>query len=375
MGACQTKQTRKAITNGFYLIVSLSVIILLLGLIFNRHLFSLIHVSDELLPGVMTYSSIIFIGAVFSAIYNYESALLRAYGNSMGPLLFLILSAILNVFGDLFFVLVLHMGISGVALATILSQLICCVLCFIYMKRKMDILTFEKEDYQLDRVYILEHVKVGMPMAFFQSLLSVSFLVMQSALNTLGSQEVAAYTAAYKMDSMMMSILSGFGTAISTFTALNDGNRSFDRIKQGAKDTLKITISLSLIVAVLAHFLAPQFMSLFVNSQETEVIALGVQYISFTSLCYFILGINFIVRFVLTGLGQSSIPLGVGILEIIVRCLGTYFLIYPLGFQGMTYINPLCWGTSTLLIVLIYPYLFKRAMRPTTMKPSNEISA
>lgn len=372
MGACQTKQTRKAITNGFYLIVSLSVIILLLGLIFNRHLFSLIHVSDELLLGVMTYSSIIFIGAVFSAIYNYESARLS---KSMGPLLFLILSAILNVFGDLFFVLVLHMGIAGVALATILSQLICCVLCFIYMKRKMDILTFEKEDYQLDRAYILEHVKVGMPMAFFQSLLSVSFLVVQSALNTLGSQEVAAYTDAYKMDSMMMSILSGFGTAISTFTALNDGNRSFDRIKQGAKDTLKITISLSLIVAVLAHFLAPQFMSLFVNSQETEVIALGVQYISFTSLCYFILGINFIVRFVLTGLGQSSIPLGVGILEIIVRCLGTYFLIYPLGFQGMTYINPLCWGTSTLLIVLIYPYLFKRAMCPTTMKLSNEISA
>ena len=372
MGACQTKQTSKAITNGFYLIVSLSVIILLLGLIFNRHLFSLIHVSDELLPGVMTYSSIIFIGAVFSAIYNYESARLS---NSMGPLLFLNLSAILNVFGDLFFVLVLHMGIAGVALATILSQLICCVLCFIYMKRKMDILTFEKEDYQLDRAYILEHVKVGMPMAFFQSLLSVSFLVVQSALNTLGSQEVAAYTAAYKMDSMMMSILSDFGTAISTFTALNDGNRYFDCIKQGAKDTLKITISLSLIVAVLAHFLAPQFMSLFVNSQETEVIALGVQYISFTSLCYFILGINFIVRFVLTGLGQSSIPLGVGILEIIVRCLGTYFLIYPLGFQGMTYINPLCWGTSTLLIVLIYPYLFKRAMRPTTMKPSNEISA
>lgn len=147
IGALQTKKTRKAITNGFYLIVSLSVIILLLGLIFNRHLVSLIHVSDELLPGAMTYSSIIFIGAVFLAIYNYESALLRAYGNSMGPLLFLILSAILNVFGDLFFVLVLHMGIAGVALATILSQLICCVLCFIYMKRKMDILTFEKEDY------------------------------------------------------------------------------------------------------------------------------------------------------------------------------------------------------------------------------------
>ena len=83
-------------------------------------------------------------------------------------------------------------------------------------------------------------------------------------------------------------------------------------------------------------------MTLFVNKNELHIISLGVQYISFTSFCYFILGINFIVRFVLTGVGESSVPLGVGILEIIVRCLGTYFLVYPLGFQGMIYINPLC---------------------------------
>lgn len=372
IGAGNKKGTTKAVTNGFYLIIVLGIIILISGLMFNRSLFNLIHVSEELLPGAMTYSSIIFMGAIFSAIYNYESALLRAHGNSIVPLMFLILSAVLNIVLDLFFVLVLHMGIAGVALSTILAQLICCILCFLYMERKMDILHLEKSDYIFDITYIKEHIRVGMPMAFFQSLLSVSFLVVQSALNTLGSNEVAAYTAAYKMDSMMMSILSGFGTAISTFTALNYGNRSFERIKQGARDTLKITITLSIIVAVMAHFFSSQFMSLFVNEQETEVIGLGIQYISFTSLCYFILGINFIVRFVLTGLGQSFVPLSVGILEIIVRCLGTYFLIYPLGFQGMIYINPLCWGTSTLLIVLVYPFLFKRAMGKSVFRSSAE---
>lgn len=361
VGANDKTSTKTAITNGFYLILLLSLLIMILGLRFNKNLFALIHVSQELLPGAITYSSIIFIGAVFAAAYNYESAILRAHGNSVIPLLFLILSAILNIVLDLFFVIICHMGVAGVAYATIIVELICCLLCYMYMKKKLDILEFEKKDYYFDLQCIKEHIKVGMPMAFFQSLLSVSFLVVQSALNTLGNDEVAAYTAAYKMDSMMMQILSGFGTAISTFTAQNYGHRAYNRIRSGAKDTLKITVLLSLIVAVFAQFFGKEFMSLFVQNSENHVISLGIQYISCTSLCYFILGINFVVRFVLTGVGESSVPLGVGILEIIVRCLGTYFLIYPLGFQGMIYVNPLCWLTSTFFIICFYPYLLKKA--------------
>ena len=363
VGASHQKDTKKAITNGLYLMVFFGLLIMVLGLLFNRSLFTLINVSSDLMPGAITYSTIIFIGALFAAMYNYESAILRAHGNSIIPLVFLILSAILNVVLDLFFVIVCHMGIAGVALATILSQLICCILCFVYMKKNLAILHFNSEDLTFNPAQIKEHLKVGMPMAFFQSLLFVSFLVVQSALNTLGSKEVAAYTAAYKMDSMMMKILSGFGTSISTFAAQNYGNQAFDRIKKGARDTLKITITLSLIVALFAHFFGSQFMTLFVNSNETQIIALGEQYISFTSCWYFVLGINFIVRFVLTGVGQSTVPLGVGILEIIVRCLGTVFLIYPLGFQGMIYINPLCWITSTFLVVIFYPYLLNRSIK------------
>lgn len=210
---------------------------------------------------------------------------------------------------------------------------------------------------------VKEHIKIGMPMAFFQSLLSISFLVVQSALNSLGALEVAAYTAAYKMDSLMMHVLSAFGTSISTFTAQNYGKKAFERTRIGAKQTLKITLSLSIIVAVLAYFYSEQFMLLFVDGQEHEVIALGKQYISFTSRCYWILGINFIVRFVLTGVGQASVSLGVGILEILVRCFSTVFLIYPQGFQGMIYSNPLCWLTSTFLIVCCYPYLITKTFK------------
>ena len=130
---------------------------MILGLLFNQFLFKLINVSSDLMPGAITYSTIIFIGAVFAAVYNYESAVLRAYGNSIVPLLFLILSAALNIILDLFFVLVLHLGIAGVALATIISQFLCCIVCYKYMKSKLDILHFEKSDYQFQLHYMKEH--------------------------------------------------------------------------------------------------------------------------------------------------------------------------------------------------------------------------
>lgn len=239
VGANDKTSTKKAITNGFYLIIILSLLIMILGLRFNKNLFALIHLSQELLPGTITYSSIIFIGAIFAAVYNYESAILRAHGNSVIPLLFLILSAILNVVLDLFFVIICHMGIAGVAYATIIAELICCLLCYMYMKKKLDILDFEKKRLLFWLTMYKRAYQSRYAYGLFQSLLSISFLVVQSALNTLGSDEVAAYTAAYKMDSMMMQILSGFGTAISTFTAQNYGHKAYNRIRKGAKETLK----------------------------------------------------------------------------------------------------------------------------------------
>lgn len=116
--------------------------------------------------------------------------------------MFLIFSAVLNIILDLFFVLVCNLEITGVSLATIIAELVCCILCYIYIKGKLEVLSFEKDDY----TFRFDYIKVGMPMAFFQSLLAMSFLVVQSALNTLGSQEVAAY----KMDSLMMQILATF---------------------------------------------------------------------------------------------------------------------------------------------------------------------
>ena len=161
------------------------------------------------------------------------------------------------------------------------------------MKKRLDLFSFNKEDFKIDFICIKENLKVGVPMAFFQSLLAISFLIVQSALNSLGSQEVAAYTAAYKMDSLMMQMLSGFGTAMSTYTAQNYGQHAFERIKEGSKSMLVITITLSIVVTIMAHLFNKQFMMLFVSKKEIEVIHLGMNYISFTSWFYFVLYCSF----------------------------------------------------------------------------------
>lgn len=161
------------------------------------------------------------------------------------------------------------------------------------MKKRLDLFSFNKEDFKIDFICIKENLKVGLPMAFFQSLLAISFLIVQSALNSLGSQEVAAYTAAYKMDSLMMQMLAGFGTAMSTYTAQNYGQHAFERIKEGSKSMLVITITLSIVVTIMAHLFNKQFMMLFVSKKEIEVIHLGMNYISFTSWFYFVLYCSF----------------------------------------------------------------------------------
>lgn len=360
-GAGAKKLTRKSIINGLYLTIAISIIITVLGLLLNRALFELINTAEDIIDGALVYSSILFIGAITTAIYNYEVAVLRAFGNSFIPLVFLIISSVLNVVLDIFFVVSLGLGIAWVGIATVLAQFISCILCYFYMRKSFDVLTFEKDDYKLDMSLIKEQIRVGMPMAFFQSLLSISFLFVQSALNTLGNNEVAAYTAAYKMDTLMLQILSAFGTSISTFTAQNYGSNDFDRVKQGAKSCLKITITISIITALIVYFFGETFMILFVGKDESEVIRLGIQYVRFTSCFYIILGVNFVIRFVLTGVGQAIVPLGVGILEVFIRALAAYYLIYPLGFTGMTYTNPLCWGVSTLLIALTYPTLLNKS--------------
>lgn len=362
-GAGDEKNIRKAIANGIILISGLSVLIMVVGIVSCRALFGLINTPQNLIDGAVLYTVIMFAGTAAAAAYNYEAAVLRAFGNSMVPLFFLVLTSVLNVALDLVFVLAFDMGIAGVAVATVLSELISAILCIRYMMKEVSYVRFEIADWKMDRKILTEHLHTGIPMAFFSSLLAVSFLVLQAALNSLGSSDMAAYTAASKMDTLVYQILGAFGTAISTFAAQNYGKGELQRVRDGVRKSLGLTILISVVMTVFVFLLGRFFMQIFVDGSEKEIIDSGIMYMRITSLFYIILGVNFIVRFALTGVGKTIIPMAVGISEILTRAAVTYLLVYRIGFLGMTFASPACWFTSTLMCVICYKPMMRSAFR------------
>lgn len=360
-GAGDETQARRSIANGLYIMLVLTVGITLLGVLFCRGLFHLIRTPEELMDGAVLYAAITFAGTAAAVLYNVEASILRAFGNSIVPLLFLVVASLLNIALDLLFVLTFSWGIAGVAAATVLSQFVSALLCLIYMKKKILQVHLQRADWTLDRTLILRHLKTGIPMAFFQSLLAVSFLILQSALNSLGSADMAAYTAASKMDTLVYQILGAFGTTVSTFVAQNYGKGEIDRIREGVKKSLQMTIAISLGLTVFVYCFGQFFMELFVAPGETAILASGLRYMRTTSVFYFILGINFVVRFALIGVGQAMIPMAVGVSEILTRAAVSFLLVYRIGFTGMTFASPACWFTSTALCLVCYAPSMKKA--------------
>lgn len=360
-GSGDAVKTRKSIANGIVILSLITVLVTVLGMACSRSLFAWINTPEELIDGAMLYTVITFAGTASAAAYNYEAGVLRALGNSVIPLVFLVVTSVLNVVLDLLFVLSFGMGIAGVAIATVLSQTISAILCLIYMKNKLPMVQLQRADWKLDWAIVGQHLRTGLPMAFFSSLLAVSFLVLQSALNSLGSNDMAAYTAASKMDTLVYQILGAFGTAISTFAAQNYGKGEMERVREGVRKSLRLTVLISIGLTVFVFLFGRFFMMLFISSEEAKIMESGLLYMRVTSVFYIILGVNFIVRFALTGVGKTAIPMMVGISEVLTRAVVTYLLVYRIGFLGMTVASPACWFTSTLLCVLCYKPMMRSA--------------
>lgn len=360
-GAGNRVLARRAIANGLYMMAVLTVSVTMVGMLCCRWLFRLIHTPEELVDGAVLYAAILFGGTAALALYNYEASVLRAFGSSLVPLLFLIMASLMNIALDLIFVMVVRMGIAGVAAATVLSQLVSAILCLLYMRKRVPEIHMTHRDWMPDRTLMTQHLKTGIPMAFFQSLLAVSFLILQSALNTLGSADMAAYTAASKMDTLVYQILGAFGTAVSTFVAQNYGKGEMGRIREGMMKSLQMTLTVSIALTAFVYLFGQWFMTLFVAPQESRILASGLRYMRTTSLFFVILGVNYVIRFALIGVGETIIPMAVGISEIATRAAVTFLLVRHIGFTGMTFASPACWLTSTGLCLACAPFMMNKA--------------
>ncbi|MFV0361959.1 MAG: MATE family efflux transporter [Suipraeoptans sp.] len=363
LGANEENKVRKSIAIGLILSLSVSLIFSGLGIVSVRPLYSLLQTPNDILDGTIQYSIIMFIGAPVTLLYNYVSAILRAFGDSKTPTIGLLIATVLNILLDLTFVILFGWGIKGVAVATLISQMISGVICGFYALKHIPMMRTKKDDFTWNAEIVSEQLKVGIPMAFHQSVLAIGSLFMQAVLNTLGSMTIAAYTLAVRIDVILYAGLSAFGTTVTTFTAQNYGAGRLDRIKKAVRFTSKVTVCICLFFVLALLAFSPQIMKIFIGNNEVEVIRLGVMYVRINSLFYPLLGIMFVILHAQQGLGRPGIAMCSSLVELAIRPVAALVLAQQFGFAGFRFANAIAWSCSFTMLVVSYAIIMRKLER------------
>lgn len=353
-GAKKLKEMKTAISTALLSILGFSIFLSILGLAMNRGLMRLMGTPENIFGDAAEYMQIYFFGFVFLFLYNAFSAIFNALGDSKKPLAFLIFSSLLNIGLDLYFVAKLHMGVAGVAWATLIAQGISALLSFGFLMRKLK--GIETEEFRrFDKALLKNMVKVAIPTIVQQSIVSVGMVLVQSAVNQFGSAFLAGYTAATKIDGIAIVPMVAVGNAVSTYVAQNMGARKPERIGQGYRICLAMAAGIGLLIALLLHFTGTGFVGLFLDSESSsEAIAVGVQYLSIVSLFYFMMGLMNVSNGVLRGAADMGWFLSCSLCNLGVRVGLTYLLAEATHGMVIMWANPAGWAVGLVIAVFRY---------------------
>ncbi len=363
-GAKDIAGVRKSVGTSFWISIVFTIVLTVLSVVFTKPALVMMNTPVEILDDAYSYLIVINAGVGAAVLFNLLANLLRALGDSRTPLLFLVIASILNIVLDLVFILVFKMGVAGAGLATVISQLFSCLLCLIYIHKKVPLLQFKTADWSIDWTFIGQHMRVGFPMGFQASIIAIGAIILQITLNGLGALSVAAYTAAQKIDMLATQPMNSFGVTMATFAAQNFGANRIDRIRLGVKQCILLSGSFSILVGVLVIVAGPAAVSLFVGQGQEQLLDLSGQYFLANGTTYLLLSLLFIYRFSLQGLGQSFIPTVAGIMELIMRVVAAMFLSALIGFPGACLANPLAWLGALIPLGTAYYLSMKKLSRP-----------
>lgn len=334
-------------------------------------LLNLLQTPPEILGDAQIYLRIVFLGTPAIVLFNLLSNVIRALGDSKTPLYFLVFACIINIILDFVFILAFHLGVAGAGIATVLSQLLAGLLCIVFIMKKMPLLCIRKEDFVCDKQTVKIHLVTGLPMAFQMSIIAIGSLILQFALNRLGSSSVAAYTAAQKIETIATMPMNSFGMAMATYSAQNYGAGEIRRIRQGVNQCILLSVSFSILMGIVNIMTGRQLTALFVKSTEIEVIQLAHKYLIITGCFYFVLALLFIYRFTLQGLGKTLIPTVAGIMELVMRAFSGLILADAFGYTGASFCNPLAWiGACIPLSIAYYITIHHLIKRTTVLTPA-----
>ena len=359
-GARDYSSMRRYIYNSFILTAVLAVVLTVACALLCTNILEILSTPADVFQGAWVYLFILFLGIPFTLLYNLTSGIMRAIGDSKTPFIFLAISTILNVFFDLFCIVVLKWGCAGAAIATVRAQSISGFLCLFFIIRKYPVLKMQKEECHLIGDYQKTLMIMGFPMGLQFSITAIGSMVMQSANNGLGSVYVSAFTAASRLKMFAMCPFDALATAVSTFCSQNYGAKKLDRIKQGLWQGTTVGVFYGIAVGIILIFFGRELSMIFVTGGEDAVLDASGQLLHYSGYFYWALGILNVVRLCTQGLGYSGRAIFSGVVEMIARIVVSIWFVPVFGFMAICFADQAAWVTAVMYILPTCIYCVKK---------------
>ena len=359
-GEGNTDKVKNCIANTAYIMLVIPVTIGVIAFFAAGPILELLKTPDLILHDAKVYMRIMCVSLVLVSAYNFASSMLRALGDSKTPLYFLIFACILNAILDLFFVIKLHMGVFGAGIATLISNFICANLCLVFAFKTNQYFKLSKSDWRVNPTLLGKCIKLGVPLSLQFSLIAISCMALQRVVNSFGPVAVAAFTATSRIEQLIHQPYGTLGTALATYCGQNYGAKKKDRMLEGYRKTLLMMAIFTAAMIPIIQIFGNPIASLFVK--EPEVIRMGAKALRITSLFYIFLGIIYVARGILNGIGDATFALINGITEVVGRFVVPVLLtsVAFIGVWGIWWSVGIVWFLSGLTAWLRYLYMKNR---------------
>lgn len=353
-GAKDMDRLRKNVAGTILLTLSVAVVMTAVSLFFIEDILILLETPLAIRQDALDYVNIILAGIIFTAIYNGSSNILRAVGNSKVSLVCLIISVVANIVLDLLFVKVWGQGLKGAAYATIIAQAMCAVLCSGYLILKYREILPKKEDFKPYTGMYKTLITTGLSMGLMGCIVNIGTVILQGAINDLGTDIITAHTASRRAFDIMSVMIFTFGISMTTYVSQNMGAGRFDRVRQGVRHSLIIVTVITTVLIVLCYAFARPVFEWITSTTEPAIVDSSVMYAKISIPFFYVLGPLFIYRCSLQGMGRRIVPLISSVTEMVVKILSAMFLVPAFQYVGVAFTEPVSWVLMTIILAVAY---------------------
>lgn len=362
-GAGDVRGVRRCVANIIYIGVVFAAVMTALTAPLTTQILQLMDTKPELMQDAYDYLFWIFLGLAAQMMYNLLAGILRSLGDSRTPLVFLIISSMLNVVLDILFVSSFGMGTKGASIATVIAQLVSGVCCLFYIAKKYPVLHLTREDMRPDGATIRRLLGIGLPMGLQFSITAIGSIILQWAVNGLDLNAIASVSAASKVQNLVASPMDAFGVTVATFAGQNYGAGRIDRVRRGMRQVYLFLLVCSAAGLLINALFSDSIVLMFIDAGETEVIAQVRQFMIVNGCFYPALACIYVLRNALQGVGFSKAAMFAGLFELIARSVMGLFIVPVLGYAAVCFANPAAWVMADVILIPLYIVLMRKLER------------